>query len=77
MFILEIWFILIGVNWKVDGKELMCIVIDSYCLVLWKVIIEIGNEVMYNVVILGKSLSEFSKIFDDFYELVDIVIMEN
>ncbi|MCF8890171.1 MULTISPECIES: DNA polymerase III subunit beta [Priestia] len=69
--------ILTGVNWKVDGKELTCIATDSHRLALRKAIIETGNEATYNVVIPGKSLSEFSKILDDSHELVDIVITEN
>ncbi|MFQ6390075.1 DNA polymerase III subunit beta [Priestia aryabhattai] len=69
--------ILTGVNWKVDGKELTCIATDSHRLALRKATIETGNEATYNVVIPGKSLSEFSKILDDSHELVDIVITEN
>ncbi|MCL9637103.1 DNA polymerase III subunit beta [Bacillus zanthoxyli] len=69
--------ILTGVNWKVDGKELTCIATDSHRLALRKATIETGNETTYNVVIPGKSLSEFSKILDDSHELVDIVITEN
>ncbi|MBX9968396.1 DNA polymerase III subunit beta [Priestia aryabhattai] len=69
--------ILTGVNWKVDGKELTCIATDSHRLALRKATIESGNEATYNVVIPGKSLSEFSKILDDSHELVDIVITEN
>ncbi|KRD95066.1 DNA polymerase III subunit beta [Bacillus sp. Root239] len=69
--------ILTGVNWKVDGRELTCIATDSHRLALRKATIETGNEATYNVVIPGKSLSEFSKILDDSHELVDIVITEN
>ncbi|MED4267045.1 DNA polymerase III subunit beta [Priestia megaterium] len=69
--------ILTGVNWKIDGKELTCIATDSHRLALRKATIETGNEATYNVVIPGKSLSEFSKILDDSHELVDIVITEN
>ncbi|MCT9858049.1 DNA polymerase III subunit beta [Priestia megaterium] len=69
--------ILTGVNWKVDCKELTCIATDSHRLALRKATIETGNEATYNVVIPGKSLSEFSKILDDSHELVDIVITEN
>ncbi|MBY0006191.1 DNA polymerase III subunit beta [Priestia aryabhattai] len=69
--------ILTGVNWKADGKELTCIATDSHRLALRKATIETGNEATYNVVIPGKSLSEFSKILDDSHELVDIVITEN
>ncbi|KOP77174.1 DNA polymerase III subunit beta [Priestia megaterium] len=69
--------ILTGVNWKVDGKELTCIATDSHRLALRKATIETGNKATYNVVIPGKSLSEFSKILDDSHELVDIVITEN
>ncbi|MFE3898119.1 MULTISPECIES: DNA polymerase III subunit beta [unclassified Priestia] len=69
--------ILTGVNWKVVGKELTCIATDSHRLALRKATIETGNEATYNVVIPGKSLSEFSKILDDSHELVDIVITEN
>ena len=69
--------ILTGVNWKIDGTELTCIATDSHRLALRKATIETGNEATYNVVIPGKSLSEFSKILDDSHELVDIVITEN
>jgi DNA polymerase-3 subunit beta len=69
--------ILTGVNWKVDGKRLTCIATDSHRLALRKAIIESENDAQYNVVIPGKSLSEFSKILDDSNDLVDIVITEN
>ncbi|NGY78232.1 DNA polymerase III subunit beta [Bacillus megaterium] len=60
-----------------DAKDLTCISTDSHLLALRKATIETGNEATYNVVIPGKSLSEFSKILDDSHELVDIVITEN
>lgn len=69
--------ILTGVNWKVEGKALTCIATDSHRLALRKANIQSEHEVSYNVVIPGKSLSEFSKILDDSNELVDIVMTEN
>jgi DNA polymerase III subunit beta len=69
--------ILTGVNWRVDGKQLTCIATDSHRLALRKAVIESENDAQYNVVIPGKSLSEFSKILDDSNDLVDIVITEN
>ncbi|TYR80310.1 DNA polymerase III subunit beta [Priestia megaterium] len=69
--------ILTGVNWKVEGKELTCIATDSHRLALRKATIQSEVDASYNVVIPGKSLSEFSKILDDSNELVDIVITEN
>ncbi|WP_110114518.1 DNA polymerase III subunit beta [Bacillus sp. CGMCC 1.16541] len=69
--------ILTGVNWRVDGKELTCVATDSHRLASRKATIQSENDSSYNVVIPGKSLSEFSKILDDSNELVDIVITEN
>lgn len=69
--------ILTGVNWKVEGKALTCIATDSHRLALRKANIQSEHEVSYNVVIPGKSLSEFNKILDDSNELVDIVMTEN
>jgi DNA polymerase III subunit beta len=69
--------ILTGVNWRVEGKQLTCIATDSHRLALRKATVESENDAQYNVVIPGKSLSEFSKILDDSNDLVDIVITEN
>ncbi|MFC3886295.1 DNA polymerase III subunit beta [Bacillus songklensis] len=69
--------ILTGVNWRVEGKQLTCIATDSHRLALRKATVELENDAQYNVVIPGKSLSEFSKILDDSNDLVDIVITEN
>ncbi|MCM3006571.1 DNA polymerase III subunit beta [Priestia koreensis] len=69
--------ILTGVNWKVEDKILTCIATDSHRLALRKAPVEIDADSSYNVVIPGKSLSEFSKILDDSHDLVDIVITNN
>jgi DNA polymerase III subunit beta len=69
--------VLTGVNWKVENGELICIATDSHRLALRKARVDIENELLYNVVIPGKSLNELSKILDDTNDLVDIVITEN
>jgi len=69
--------ILTGVNWKVEDRILTCIATDSHRLALRKAPVEIDSDSSYNVVIPGKSLSEFSKILDDSHDLVDIVITNN
>jgi DNA polymerase III subunit beta len=69
--------ILTGVNWKLEKGELICIATDSHRLALRKAMIDTENQITYNVVIPGKSLSELSKILDDTSDLVEIVITEN
>ncbi|AYA74001.1 DNA polymerase III subunit beta [Bacillus sp. Y1] len=69
--------VLTGVNWKVENGELICIATDSHRLALRKAKVDIENDIIYNVVIPGKSLNELSKILDDTNDLVDIVITEN
>jgi DNA polymerase-3 subunit beta len=69
--------ILTGVNWKLENGELVCIATDSHRLALRKAMINTENQISYNVVIPGKSLSELSKILDDTSDLIEIVITEN
>ncbi|PMC35548.1 DNA polymerase III subunit beta [Bacillus sp. UMB0899] len=69
--------ILTGVNWKLENGELICIATDSHRLALRKAMINSENQISYNAVIPGKSLSELSKILDDTSEPIEIVITEN
>ncbi|MGG4012749.1 DNA polymerase III subunit beta [Bacillus smithii] len=69
--------ILTGVNWKVEGNELICVATDSHRLALRKAAVETEFEEVYSVVIPGKSLSELSKILDDSSDPVEIVFTEN
>ncbi|WP_078432210.1 DNA polymerase III subunit beta [Metabacillus halosaccharovorans] len=69
--------ILTGVNWKLENGELICIATDSHRLALRKAMINSENQIYYNAVIPGKSLSELSKILDDTSEPIEIVITEN
>lgn len=69
--------ILTGVNWKVEGNELICVATDSHRLALRKAAVETEFEEAYSVVIPGKSLSELSKILDDLSDPVEIVFTEN
>lgn len=69
--------ILTGVNWRLENGELICIATDSHRLALRKAMINTENQISYNAVIPGKSLSELSKILDDTSDLVEIVITEN
>ena len=69
--------ILTGVNWKLENDELSCIATDSHRLAMRKAKVEKENDLTFNVVIPGKSLTELSRILDDTNELIDIVITEN
>lgn len=66
--------VLTGVNWKVEGDELICVATDSHRLARRKVNLENLPTDVTSVVIPGKSLTELSKILDDTNNPVQIVL---
>ena len=66
--------VLTGVNWKVEGNELICVATDSHRLARRKVNLENLPTDVTSVVIPGKSLNELSKILDDTNNPVQIVL---
>ncbi|NGP45195.1 DNA polymerase III subunit beta [Bacillaceae bacterium SIJ1] len=68
--------ILTGVNWAIDGNDLVCTATDSHRLALRQAKIDDGDGERHNVVIPGKSLTELSKILGDTDRNIDIVMTE-
>ena len=66
--------VLTGVNWKVDGNELICVATDSHRLARRKVNLENLPKDITSVVIPGKSLNELNKILEDTNSPVQIVL---
>ncbi|MBD8037963.1 MULTISPECIES: DNA polymerase III subunit beta [Solibacillus] len=66
--------VLTGVNWKVDGDELICVATDSHRLARRKVNLENLPTDVTSVVIPGKSLNELNKILEDTNNPVQIVL---
>ena len=66
--------VLTGVNWQIQGEELICVATDSHRLARRKITLEKLPTDVSSVVIPGKSLNELSKILDDSSKLVEIVI---
>ncbi len=73
----EIRPILTGVNWQIEGGNLICVATDSHRLAKKSSPIDVPGDVSYQTVIPGKSLLELSKILDDSDHPVNIVITEN
>ncbi len=65
--------VLTGVNFKSNNSTIECIATDSYRLA--KKIIEIDNNLAFNITIPGKSLNEISKIIEK-DETIDIYITD-
>jgi DNA polymerase III subunit beta len=66
--------VLTGVNWKVEGNELICVATDSHRLARRKVNLENLPTDITSVVIPGKSLNELNKILEDTNNPVQIVL---
>ena len=66
--------VLTGVNWKVEGNELICVATDSHRLARRKVNHENLPTDITSVVIPGKSLNELNKILEDTNNPVQIVL---
>ncbi|MEK4227852.1 DNA polymerase III subunit beta [Solibacillus sp. FSL H8-0538] len=66
--------VLTGVNWKIQGDELICVATDSHRLARRTVKLEQLPTEVNSVVIPGKSLNELNKILEDTTNPVQIVI---
>ncbi|MCH7323461.1 DNA polymerase III subunit beta [Solibacillus sp. MA9] len=66
--------VLTGVNWKVEGNELICVATDSHRLARRKVNLDNLPTDITSVVIPGKSLNELNKILEDTNNPVQIVL---
>lgn len=66
--------VLTGVNWNINGNELICVATDSHRLARRKTKLEQLPSDVSSVVIPGKSLNELNKILGESTEPVQIVI---
>lgn len=66
--------VLTGVNWQINGNELVCVATDSHRLARRKTAVEQLPADIESVVIPGKSLNELNKILGDTTNPVEIVI---
>ncbi|RUL49470.1 MULTISPECIES: DNA polymerase III subunit beta [Lysinibacillus] len=66
--------VLTGVNWQIQGDELVCVATDSHRLARRKTTLEQLPTDVSSVVIPGKSLNELNKILGDSSNPVEIVI---
>ncbi|HWL24747.1 MAG TPA: DNA polymerase III subunit beta [Ureibacillus sp.] len=66
--------VLTGVNWNIQGEELVCVATDSHRLARRKTKLEQLPSDVSSVVIPGKSLNELNKILGESTEPVQIVI---
>ncbi|MFY3792512.1 DNA polymerase III subunit beta [Ureibacillus sp. MALMAid1270] len=66
--------VLTGVNWNIQGEELVCVATDSHRLARRKTKLEQLPTDVTSVVIPGKSLNELNKILGESTEPVQIVI---
>lgn len=66
--------VLTGVNWQIQGNELICVATDSHRLARRKTNLEHLPTDVNSVVIPGKSLNELNKILGESTEAVEIVI---
>ncbi|MFP3916583.1 DNA polymerase III subunit beta [Lysinibacillus telephonicus] len=66
--------VLTGVNWQIQGNELICIATDSHRLARRKTNLEHLPTDVSSVVIPGKSLNELNKILGESTDAVEIVI---
>lgn len=66
--------VLTGVNWQIEGDELVCIATDSHRLARRKTKLEELPTDVSSVVIPGKSLNELNKILGESINPVEIVI---
>lgn len=66
--------VLTGVNWQIEGNELVCTATDSHRLARRKTTVNHLPEDINSVVIPGKSLNELNKILGESNEAVQIVI---
>ncbi len=66
--------VLTGVNWQIQGEELVCVATDSHRLARRKTKLEQLPTDVSSVVIPGKSLNELNKVLGDSTEPVQIVI---
>lgn len=66
--------VLTGVNWNIQGDELICVATDSHRLARRKVKLEQLPSEVNSVVIPGKSLNELNKILEDSTNPVQIVM---
>ncbi|WP_346235146.1 DNA polymerase III subunit beta [Lysinibacillus telephonicus] len=66
--------VLTGVNWQIQGNELICVATDSHRLARRKTNLEHLPTDVSSVVIPGKSLNELNKILGESTDAVEIVI---
>ena len=66
--------VLTGVNWNIQGDELICVATDSHRLARRKTKLEELPQGVSSVVIPGKSLNELNKILEDSTNPVQIVM---
>lgn len=69
--------ILTGVNWQLEGEQLICTATDSHRLAMRTAVVSSNVDEPMNVVIPGRSLIELSKILDDSTDPVQITMTSN